>query len=82
MVANIFKALSDRTRLRIMTVLGRGEICACRIPAMVGKTQPAVSQHLKALRESGLATMRKDGTKRMYSLSEKGKRVLEDISGW
>ncbi|MBU0527538.1 metalloregulator ArsR/SmtB family transcription factor [Candidatus Micrarchaeota archaeon] len=82
MAVNILKAISDETRFKIMRCLEGKEICACKLPCKVRKTQPAVSQHLKVLRESGLVNLRKDSTRHMYSLSEKGKRVLEDISRW
>jgi len=78
----IVKAIADETRLRILLQIAKGELCACKIPAILRKTQPAVSQHLKVLLGAGLVTVRKDGVKRLYSLSEAGKRVLEDISGW
>lgn len=84
MKTDIFAALSDATRVRILFIISRSRkpLCACVIPAKVGKTQPAVSQHLKVLREAGLVGMEKDGAKRMYSLSSTGRRVLSDASKW
>ena len=78
----VLKALSDATRLRLLEKIARKEICACKLPCCVGTSQPAVSQHLKALLNAGLVKIRKDGVKRLYSVSAKGKRVLRDISGW
>ena len=78
----ILKALADGTRLGILEKIARKEICACRLPALVGKTQPAVSQHLSVLLDAGLVRMRKDGKRRIYYISEKGRKVLEDISKW
>lgn len=78
----VLKALADKTRLDILERIARKEICACRLPALVGKTQPAVSQHLSVLLGAGLVRMRKDGKKRVYSVSEKGKRVLKGIERW
>ena len=77
----ILKAVADDTRYNILKQLQKGEVCACELPARVGKSQPAVSQHLKVLRDAGLAGMRKDGARRLYSLSGKGKKVLKDVSG-
>lgn len=77
----ILKAVADDTRYNILKRLQKGEVCACELPARVGKSQPAVSQHLKVLREAGLVGMRKDGVRRLYSLSGKGKKVLKDVSG-
>ncbi len=82
MKADILKAVADETRLEMLRKMSRGEICACELPVVVKKTQPAVSQHLKVLLEAGLVKMRKDGAKRIYSLSAKGKRVLADVSKW
>ena len=76
------KALADGTRLRILERIARKEICACKLPALVGKTQPAVSQHLSVLLDAGLVRMRKDGKKRIYSVSEKGRKVLGHVSEW
>ncbi|MDD5337275.1 MAG: metalloregulator ArsR/SmtB family transcription factor [Candidatus ainarchaeum sp.] len=82
MGANVIRAIADRTRLRLLERIGRREICACKLPRFVGTSQPAVSQHLKILLGARLVKMRKQGTKRLYSVSEKGSRVLRDISGW
>jgi len=78
----VLAAVSDATRLKMLRLLARGEKCACVLPEKVGTSQPAVSQHLRVLRESGLARMRKDGKKRIYSITMKGKSVLSDISNW
>jgi len=75
-------AVSDATRLKMLRLLARGELCACVLPKHVSTSQPAVSQHLKVLREAGLTCMRKEGKKRIYSLSNKGKKILADISEW
>jgi DNA-binding transcriptional ArsR family regulator len=52
------------------------------LPARVKKTQPTVSSHLKVLHKAGLVHMRKDGVKRLYSLSPLGKKVLDQVSRW
>lgn len=78
----IQKAISDEVRLRMLHKIRKGEICACRLPRYFGISQPAVSRHLKILLSAGLLSMRKDGKKRIYSLSTKGKRVLLDMSKW
>ncbi len=78
----VLRALSEPTRLELLARIGHGSICACNLPELVGKSQPATSQHLKVLLGAGLVSMRRKGTKRLYSATEKGKRALEDISGW
>ncbi len=78
----INKAIADETRFKLFERIGKGEICACELPKFVGTSQPAVSQHLKVLFQADLVKMRKNGVKRLYSISKKGKMVLADISRW
>ena len=82
MKVDILKAMADSSRLALLKSLSKCELCACVLPALVKKTQPTVSSHLKVLHKVGLVNMRKDGAKRMYSLSPLGKKVLDQISGW
>lgn len=79
---DILRALADETRFRILTRLEKGEICACKLPELTGKSQPNVSQHLRALLDAGLVEVKEEGTKRIYSLSKKGRNILSDISRW
>ena len=60
-ILNIFKALSDQTRLRILKLLERGELCVCDIFSALDMVQPKVSFHLSVLKEAGLITDRKEG---------------------
>ncbi|MGB9719588.1 MAG: ArsR/SmtB family transcription factor [Candidatus Anstonellales archaeon] len=82
MKTKIIKAVCDETRLELLLRLQKSEACACELPIFVKVSQPAVSQHLKVLLEAGLVEMRKKGTRRIYSLSRKGAKVLKDISRW
>ena len=82
MATNIVTAISDETRFKLLERISRSEICACELPRFVGRTQPAVSQHLKVPLQAGLVNMRREGVKRLYSVSEKGRIVLADISRW
>ena len=82
MKIDILKSLADPSRLSLLQALSKCELCACVLPAVVKKTQPTVSVHLKILRKAGLVHMRKDGVKRLYSLSPLGNRVLDQISSW
>jgi DNA-binding transcriptional ArsR family regulator len=79
---DVLRAVADGTRLAILKRLARGELCACKLPKLTGRSQPNVSKHLRVLLEAGLITVREEGTKRLYSLSAKGKRVIRDISEW
>ena len=73
----VFKALSDPTRLKILTIIRTGEKCICEIIPYTGKSQPNISQHLKILRMAGVINERKDGTKIMISISNQ--RIYEII---
>jgi len=70
-LVKIFKALSDETRLRIIKLLGQGELCVCDITAALDMVQPKVSFHLSALKEAGLIKDRKQGKWIHYSVNEK-----------
>src|ERR1700690_1515221 len=75
---NIFKALSEETRLRIIKLLEQGELCVCDIVAALDMVQPKVSFHLNALKEAGLIKDRKAGRWIHYRLdtSDMFKRFL------
>lgn len=79
----IFDALGERKRREILEVLVNGEQPAGTVvKAMQGHgaiSQPAVSQHLKVLREAGLVQMRIDGTRRVYSIDSAG---LAQAQAW
>lgn len=66
---NLFKALADRTRLRILALLQAGEICVCDIHGSLNLPQPTVSRHLAYLRKSGLVQGRKEGLWVHYRLA-------------
>lgn len=68
--AKIFNALSDSTRLEILEFLRTSEKCVCEIIPHVALIQPIVSRHLKILKDCGLVTDRKEGNKRLYSITE------------
>lgn len=68
--AKVFNALSDSMRLEILEYLRDGEKCVCEIVPHLGLIQPVVSRHLKILKDCGLVKDRKDGTRRLYSITE------------
>jgi len=57
----VFKALADKTRLRILSLLSNNEVCVCHIHDSLGLPQPTVSRHLAYLRRTGLVDARRDG---------------------
>ena len=65
----IFRAFSDRTRLRILHMLVGGELCVCDIVAVLAVPQPKASRHLAYLRRAGLVLARKEGLWSYYSLA-------------
>jgi ArsR family transcriptional regulator len=68
-VDGMFRAFSDRTRLRILNLLGGGELCVCDLVDVLGVPQPKASRHLAYLRKAGLVTSRKDGYWSYYELA-------------
>ena len=77
-----FDVLGDPVRRRILELLADSELSSGAITAVVqaefGISQPAVSQHLKVLRESGFARVRPEGTRRLYAVDAVPFRELED----
>ena len=78
-----FDVLGDPVRRRILELLAEGELTSGAICAVVqqefGISQPAVSQHLRVLRDSGLATARPDGTRRLYAVNSE---PLAELDAW
>lgn len=66
----MFRAFSERTRLRILHLLLDGEMCVGDLVAILETTQPRASQHLAYLRNAGLVTGRKSGLWNFYSLAK------------
>jgi len=58
---NVFKALSEETRLRIIKLLEGGELCVCDLVAALDMSQPKVSFHLNVLKEAGFVKDRRQG---------------------
>ena len=73
--SRLFKALADRTRLKILTLLDIREMCVCEIMVALGLTQPTASHHLGILEASKLVRDRREGKWVFYSL--KNKRIVK-----
>ena len=69
-LAEIFKALGDATRVRMLDALSRSEVCVCDLAAMLGLTESAVSHQLRFLRSLRLVRSRRDGRHIYYSLAD------------
>jgi DNA-binding transcriptional ArsR family regulator len=80
---NAFDILGDPVRRRIVELLAEGERAAGEIGAVIqeefGISQPAVSQHLRVLRESGFASVRASGTRRLYAVEA---APLQQVDTW
>jgi DNA-binding transcriptional ArsR family regulator len=78
-----FDVLGDPVRRRVLELLAEGERSAGEVVDVVraefGISQPAVSQHLRVLRQSGFATVRPDGARRLYSVNA---APLDDAARW
>lgn len=71
-------ALADRTRRAIVMQLADGERAVGELAATLPVSQPAVSQHLKVLKDVGLVSERAEGTRHIYRLNEAGVTALRD----
>jgi len=74
-----FLALADPTRRRIIESLADGESAFGDLAGQFDMSRPAVSQHLKVLREAGLVRVRKDAQRRIYRLNAEG---LDELGEW
>jgi ArsR family transcriptional regulator, lead/cadmium/zinc/bismuth-responsive transcriptional repressor len=88
----LFKALSEDTRYMIIKALleaedgckegkygHKGELCACEIPEIIGKTQSNTSMHLAKLQDWGIVKVRKEGNMRLYSIENNRIRKILEI---
>jgi len=69
-IVTIFKALADDTRLRVLKLLGRGELCVCEIAAALDLEQPRLSFHLRILKEAGIVVDRRQERWILYRLND------------
>lgn len=76
---DIFTALADPTRRRIIESLAAGETSFGELAAQFDMSRPAVSQHLKVLRDAGIVASRPDAQRRIYRLNDES---LEEVDAW
>ncbi|MGH3111760.1 MAG: metalloregulator ArsR/SmtB family transcription factor, partial [Gaiellaceae bacterium] len=79
MTAVVFEALSDPTRRRVLELLAERELSAGEIAAAFTVSRPAVSRHLRVLREAGLVRARRDSQRRVYGLEA---APLLEVDAW
>lgn len=77
----LFRALADRTRLRIVNLLARGSLCVCDIQRILEQPQSSVSRHLALLKSAGLILDRRDGMRTFYALTASDSRLMRAVLG-
>ena len=81
-----FSALSDRTRLRLLNLMQKDELCVCYFPEIIGTNQPKISRHLAYLRKAGLVSVRREWKWAHYRITEpknaRAAKVLREVLEW
>ena len=82
----LFKALADRTRLRLLNLMGGGEICVCFLVEVLKTNQPKISRHLAYLRRAGVVEARREGKWMHYRVEAPADphaaRVFAEVLAW
>jgi ArsR family transcriptional regulator, arsenate/arsenite/antimonite-responsive transcriptional repressor len=78
-LAEVYRALADETRLRILALLRDGEVCVCHLQGSLRLPQPTISRHLAYLRKAGLAEARRDGVWMHYRLAPPRSPVVKQV---
>lgn len=76
---DLFAALADRTRLRLLNLMRDGEVCVCFFAETLGTNNPKISRHLSYLKRAGLVTGRRDGKWIHYSLQKPKDRQAAEL---
>jgi ArsR family transcriptional regulator, arsenate/arsenite/antimonite-responsive transcriptional repressor len=78
-LADLFAALADRTRLRLLNLMAGREVCVCHFVEILGQSQPKISRHLAYLRRAGLVAARREGKWMHYSIRMTGDEAADSI---
>ena len=82
----LFKALADRTRLRLLNLIGEDEICVCFFVEVLGTNQPKISRHLAYLRKAGVVAGRREGKWIHYRVveppDEHASSIFREVRNW
>ena len=85
-VENLFLALADKTRLRLLNLMRSEEVCVYLFTEILGESQPKISRHLAYLRNAGVAEARRDGKQMLYRIVKPedkfAARILNDVLDW
>jgi len=81
-----FAALADRTRLRLLNLIGNDEVCVCYFVEVLRTNQPKISRHLAYLRRAGIVAARREGKWMHYRITEpadeRAARVFAEVRAW
>ncbi len=82
----LFRALADRTRLRLLNLMASGEVCVCFFVEVLGESQPKISRHLAYLRRAGVVASRREGKWMHYRVATPedphAARVFAEVMSW
>lgn len=82
----LFRALADRTRLRLLSLMDEQEVCVCYFVEVLRLTQPKISRHLAYLRRAGVVAARREGKWMHYRIvtptDERAARVFGEVRLW
>ena len=82
----LFKALADRTRLRLINLIGEDEVCVCFFVEVLNTNQPKISRHLAYLRKAGVVSARRDGKWIHYRIveppDEHAANIFREVRTW
>jgi ArsR family transcriptional regulator len=86
-LVKVFKALSDKNRLRILKMLQHKKMCVCELAAALGITQPSVSRHLSLMKDAGLVKDERNGHWIDYGLCDESinpyaTMIQSHLKGW
>ena len=85
-IAFLFKALADRTRLRLINLIGEDEVCVCFFVEVLKINQPKISRHLAYLKRAGVVSARRDGKWIHYRITEPrdphAARIFREVRTW
>ena len=82
----LFRALADRTRLRLLSLMGETEVCVCFFVEVLRTNQPKISRHLAYLRRAGVVAARREGKWMHYRIVEPpdghAARIFREVRAW
>ncbi len=78
-LTSLFKVLSDETRIRIINVLAKQDLCVCELTDILDLSQPKISKHMAKIRSAKLVTTKRNEQYIYYSLNKDNKNLMNII---